>query len=92
MIVKTLNFYDFRMAFYNAGREDDFTYDALEVLYNYYETVSDETGEPFEMDAVGICCDWMEFSDLEKARSMVKFEEEDVIPVPNGNFLVPLYY
>ena len=62
-IVQSINnVYQFREAFRLAGRNDQFSYEGLEVLFDYLENYSDETGEPVELDVVGLCCDYYESS------------------------------
>jgi hypothetical protein len=62
-IVQSINnVYQFREAFRLAGRGDQFSYEGLEVLFDYLENYSDETGEPLELDVVGLCCEYYESS------------------------------
>lgn len=60
-IVQTLNQYDFEQAF-KAIRPDNFSYQGLSVLFDYLEQYSEDTGEPFELDVIAICCDFSEAS------------------------------
>jgi hypothetical protein len=46
----------FREAFYSAGRKDQFSYEALGLLFDYLE----EADPDMELDVVGICCDYSE--------------------------------
>ena len=59
-IVQTLNVYQFRDAFRACGRNDQFSYKGLECLFDYLEQFSEDTGEPFELDVVALCCDYYE--------------------------------
>ena len=52
----TLSLYDFRDAFYKMGRKEQFSYDGLAVLFDYLE----ELDENFELDVIGLCCDFAE--------------------------------
>ena len=62
-IVQSINsVYQFREAFRLAGRMDQFSYEGLEILYEYLEEYSDSTGEPVELDVVALCCDYYESS------------------------------
>ena len=62
-IVQSINsVYQFREAFRMAGRMDQFSYEGLEVLFDYLEEYSDSTGEPVELDVVALCCDYYESS------------------------------
>lgn len=41
--------------------------EGAEALYRYYEELSDEIGEPFKFDRVGIRCDWYEYDNALEA-------------------------
>ena len=62
-IVQSINnVYQFREAFRLAGRMDQFSYEGLEVLFDYLDNLSEDTGEPIELDVVALCCDYYESS------------------------------
>ena len=48
---------DFIDAF-QAIRPDSFTYNGLKALYAYLEDLSDDIGEEFKLDVIGICCEF----------------------------------
>jgi hypothetical protein len=56
-IVQTLTKSAFIDAFKQSSRKDQFSYEALEAIFDYLEEYSDSTGENVEFDIVGICCD-----------------------------------
>jgi len=56
---KTINLYQFRDAFMDI-RPDNFSYEGLELLFNWYEEYEDGTGEEMELDVIAICGDWNE--------------------------------
>ena len=60
-IVQSINnVYQFREAFRLAGRGDQFSYEGLEVLFDYLDNLSEDTGESIELDAVALCCEYYE--------------------------------
>ena len=62
-IVQSINnVYQFREAFRLAGRMDQFSYEGLEVLFDYLENMSEDTGEPVELDVIALCCEYYESS------------------------------
>lgn len=61
-IVQTLSKSSFINAFKQSSRKDQFSYEALEAIFEYLEEYSDSTGESVEFDIVGICCDWSEMT------------------------------
>ena len=56
----TVSLYDFREAFRARGRAEQFSYEGLEVLFDYLEQYEDETGEELELDVIALCCDFYE--------------------------------
>ena len=59
MIYQSVNLAQFRDAFM-VQRPDNFTYEGLEVLFDYLENLSQETGENIELDVIALCCDFSE--------------------------------
>jgi len=55
---QTINKSQFRDAFSDMGRGNQFSYDALGILFDYLE----EMDEDFELDVIAICCDFSEDS------------------------------
>ena len=47
-------------AFKRCGRSEQFTYEALELIYDYIEEYEQSTGEEVELDVIAICCEWSE--------------------------------
>lgn len=71
-IVQTLSKHSFIDAFTHSSRKDQFSYEALEAIFDYLEDYSDSTGEPVELDIVCICCEWSEahWSDIAREYSI----------------------
>ena len=44
------------------GRMENFSYDGLSALFEYFENLEDDIGEEIECDVIGICCDFTEES------------------------------
>ena len=63
MIVTTVTPNAFHDAF-NTMRPNQFSYDALEALYYFFEEYNEDTGEAFELDVISICCDFTEYADI----------------------------
>jgi predicted ArsR family transcriptional regulator len=62
-IVQTLHTASqFADAFKQSARAAQFSYEALEAIYDYLEELSDSCGEPIEFDVVAICCEFAESS------------------------------
>jgi len=57
---KTISEYDFTQAFTDMNRSNNFSYEGLKALFNYFE----ELGEEIELDVIAICCEYTEYSDV----------------------------
>lgn len=77
MLVNTIHTASQFVDQFNAcGRGDQFSYDALVALFDYY----DQFDENIEMDVIGLCCEWQEFDSLEDLADAydVQFAEEQL--------------
>ena len=77
---------NFRDEFRACGRADQFSYDALGILFDYLEAYEMDTGEEIELDVVAICCDFSEDSP-ENIRDQYAIEgdEDEVIATLEEN-------
>ena len=60
-MIQTVNLSDFHNAF-DAIRPNNFTYEGLNRLFEYFEQLEDATGEAIELDVIGICCEFVEMN------------------------------
>jgi len=81
---QTVNFSSFRDAFFRCNRGEQFTYEALELIFDYIEEYECSTGDEVELDPVGICCEWAE-STPEELCSQYPIFEVDVNDPPNDS-------
>lgn len=51
---------DFRKAFSDANRDNNFSYEGKEVLFEYLERYESDTGEEIELDIIALCCEFSE--------------------------------
>lgn len=56
------SFYAFAHEFHVCGRGDQFSTEALRILFDYLEQYEEDTGESVELDVVALCCDYNEMS------------------------------
>ena len=59
-MTKTITFSDFVDEFHAYGRGDNFTYEGLKALYNWFEELEELTGQVTELDVIAICCEFDE--------------------------------
>ena len=58
---QTINKTQFIDAFKTWGTyANNFSYEALDLMFDYFELLEDETGEEIELDVVAICCEYQE--------------------------------
>ena len=57
----TVYFSEFRDYFHEI-LPDNFSYEALRILFDYLEEFEESTGEEVEFDVIAICCDFSEDS------------------------------
>ncbi len=63
-MIKTIDFYDFRRAFTDYDRTNQFSYAGMEALFDWLEELSEDTDTPYELDVIGLCCEFSEYNDL----------------------------
>lgn len=64
-MIQTMNRHDFIDAFTRLNRRDQFGYEALCALFDYFEEVNPD----MELDVVAICCDYAESTPAELIES-----------------------
>ena len=47
-------------------RNNQFTYEGLDALFDHLEEYEEGTGEKIEFDPIAICCDYSEYANLEE--------------------------
>ena len=63
----TIDEYDFRNAFVSMNRDNHFSYTGLSALFEYLKSLEEGTGEEMNLDVIGLCCDYTEYSSVEEA-------------------------
>jgi len=56
----TLTQSTFQREFINSSRKDSFSYEALDILFNYFQEIENNLNEEIELDIINICCDYTE--------------------------------
>jgi|SRR5690554_1260719 len=90
MLVKKVSFYDFLKEFEEFGREDQFSYEEKEALYNYLNELAEDLGEPIELDVVGICYDFTEYDSLEEFNHDYQLDLDDIDDVQDYTTVIPI--
>lgn len=64
----TVSLYDFRREF-EQRRPNNFSYEAIGLLFVYFENYEEQTGEEIELDVIAICCEYTEDTAANIARN-----------------------
>jgi predicted ArsR family transcriptional regulator len=56
----TVTWLDFKQAFIQYGRDEQFSYDGLKIIFDYLEELEQDCGQEIELDVIAICCDFSE--------------------------------
>ena len=76
---QTVNEWDFKEAFRQAGREEQFSDEGLSALFREFEDYEDSTGEEIELDVIAICCDYTEYENFAEFNDDYKLLDDDEI-------------
>ena len=75
---QTIGLYEFRNAFHNMGRGEQFSYEGLGILFDALEDFEAGGGEEMELDVICLCCDFSEQTESEIRDSYSLDEGQDV--------------
>lgn len=81
----------FRDAF--SIRPDNFTYDGLTALFDYFDKYEESCQQEIELDPIAICCEFTEYASLEefqknygdKYKTLEDLEDETTVIRVDGN-------
>jgi hypothetical protein len=59
-MIKTISLFDFRQEFKHCNRSENFSYEGLEVLFDYLESLEFDRDTPLELDVIEFCCEFEE--------------------------------
>jgi hypothetical protein len=65
----TVSLYDFERAFADYNRKENFSYEGLRLLFEYFEEYEENTGEEVELDVIALCCEYNEEDTADIARN-----------------------
>jgi len=77
-MIQTVNNSDFHYAFNRMDRGNQFSYEALNLIYEYLEQFEEQAGEQIELDVIAICCDYSEMT-YEDVMTSYNIENTDLL-------------
>jgi len=84
---KEITFSTFCDAFSNMNRNDNFTYEGKQALFEYLEDYENSTGEKQELDIIALCCEYTEYKDLKELQNNYG-SIEDMEDLENSTFVI----
>jgi len=79
---------NFRNTFLMSDYKNNFSYDGLTALYDYFSELEDELGEPIEFDLIAIACEYSELT-IDELRDNYSIDKDiDVIEYLQENTIV----
>ena len=96
-IYQAINESYFHDRFIEMGRKDQFSYNARQALFEYLENLSEDIGEPIELDVIALCCEYSEYANLAEFqkeygaeyKSIEDIEQETlVIKIDDESFII----
>ena len=88
---QSINLSQFRDAFRDMERSDNFSYEGLEALYNFITELDEDCGTETELDVIGLCCEFTEYDNFYQAREAYNLEdwetlEDHTLVLYSGNY------
>ena len=80
-----INEYDFTHAFKTSNRSDEFSYHALQALYEWLEEVYCTDDYGVELDVVALCCEWTQYKSIEEYNEAYETEYESYQELEEAN-------
>ena len=97
---QSVDLHQFRDAFRDYDRQDTFSYEGYEALFDWIEGYDECSDIDTELDVIALCCDFTEYEDLEELQgnyndieSMDDLQDNTiVIPIPDTDrFIIQNY-
>ena len=63
-MIDTITKSSFQDAFHKMGRGEQFSYEGLLALFDWFEEYEDSAGSQIELDVIAICCEYAEYENL----------------------------
>ena len=66
MLIRKIELEDFLGEFERFGRGDQFSFEGKKALFAFLNELSEDTGEPIELDVISLCCNFTEYDSVEE--------------------------
>jgi len=89
-MIQTITKSDFTSAFHRMGRGEQFSYEGLIALYDYFEQLEEDIGNPIELDVIAICCEYSEYESLEEFQKDYGEDYESIEDIESETTVIPI--
>ncbi len=86
-IYQQVDFNDFLEAFERMGRASQYSYDGFKALFHFLESVSEDTKTLIELDPLGLCCEFAEYT-IEEYKKEFEVENIDELYDASGAYII----
>jgi|TARA_B100000073_G_scaffold319365_1_gene298213 hypothetical protein len=86
----TINFNDFERAFQRYNRDNHFSYEGLQALFDYLEDLESDMDKEIELDVIGLCCEYTEYESLQIFQDEYGKEYESIEDIENETIVIPI--
>ena len=86
---QTINEYQFTEAFKRI-RTNNFSYEGLKALFEWFEELENDTGEEMELDVIAICCEFTEYENLKQYNDEYGNECEEIDEIADDTTLIKI--
>ena len=81
--------YDFARAFEQV-RPDNFSRAGLSALYEYFEQLEEDIGNPIELDVIAFCCEYAEYESLEEFQEDYGDDYQSIDEIEQATTVIPI--
>ena len=89
-MIDTITKYSFQDAFHKMGRGEQFSYEGLLALFDWFEEYEDSAGSQIELDVIAICCDFSEYENLQEFQNDYGDEYKSFEDIENRTTLIKI--
>ena len=87
---QSINMYQFERTFKNMDRGEQFSYDGLKALYEYFVEYEEDTGTEVELDVIALCCEYAEYDNLKEFQADYGEKYESIEDISDATALIPI--
>lgn len=87
---QTISSYQFINEF-KSIRPNNFSYEGLNALYDYFWEIEESTGEEIELDVIAICCDFTEYENLKEFQNDYGNKYKTFDDIEYETILIPVF-